>query len=313
MIRTYFKMRLVGQNKAWPLGAAEFIQVNEHRSRGCDTVMECAAHFEIGSSLVVAMRNAILVAGIFGLTLFAAPLAAASSETALHEYQRALDLTPDPENGKRVYRMCAICHTPEGWGLENGAYPQVAGQLRSVIIKQLADIRARNRDNPTMRPFTSPRLLGGAQEIADVAAYISRLPMTPHNGVGPGLDLVWGEQLYKDNCTECHGDSGEGDLEDHIPAIYGQHFLYLLRQFEWIKMERRRNADRKMVKQIHNFTPRDIHAVLDYVSRIRPPEGKLAQDGWINPDFPNFARPPHLHIGAGYTIDQRHERPVRTE
>jgi len=233
------------------------------------------------------------------------------SEAAMDEYQAALQLSPDLENGKRVYRICTVCHAPEGWGLESGAYPQVAGQLRTVIIKQLADIRARNRDNPTMLPFTSPQLLGGAQEIADVAAYISQLPMSPHNGVGPGMDLAWGEQLFKDNCTECHGDRGEGNLEDHIPAIYGQHFRYLLRQFEWIKMERRRNADRKMVKQIHNFTHRDIYAVLDYVSRIRPPQEKLAAEGWQNPDFPKFARPVDLHSGAGYMIDQRAERPNR--
>ncbi len=259
------------------------------------------------------MRYFILLFSAICLTPLTTPATASPSDTALLEYEQALDLTPNPTNGRQVYRICAICHTPEGWGLVNGAYPQVAGQLRTVIIKQLADIRARNRDNPTMLPFTSPRLLGGAQEIADVAAYISHLPMTPHNGVGPGLDLAWGEQLYKDNCTECHGDRGEGDLEDHIPAIYGQHFLYLLRQFEYIKMERRRNADKKMVKQIHNFSPRDIHAVLDYVSRIRPPVKKLAKEGWTNPDFPKFARPPDLHIGAGYTIDHRAERPERTE
>lgn len=256
------------------------------------------------------MRKSILMTSLLCFMMIG-QCNAEPSEAAMDEYQAALQLSPDLENGKRVYRICTVCHAPEGWGLQSGAYPQVAGQLRTVIIKQLADIRARNRDNPTMLPFTSPQLLGGAQEIADVAAYISQLPMSPHNGVGPGMDLAWGEQLFKDNCSECHGDRGEGNLEDHIPAIYGQHFLYLLRQFEWIKMERRRNADRKMVKQIHNFTHRDIYAVLDYVSRIRPPQEKLAAEGWQNPDFPKFARPVDLHSGAGYMIDQRAERPNR--
>ncbi|MCU7853664.1 MAG: c-type cytochrome [Candidatus Thiodiazotropha sp. (ex Monitilora ramsayi)] len=257
------------------------------------------------------MRKSILAASMLGLMLSAGSSIADSHDSAMREYEAALNLTPNLENGKKVYRVCTVCHTPEGWGLESGAYPQVAGQLSTVIIKQLADIRARNRDNPTMVPFTSPQLLGGAQEIADVAAYISQLPMSPHNGIGPGIDLAWGKKLYEDNCTECHGENGEGHLEDHIPAVYGQHYRYLLRQFEWIKMERRRNADKKMVKQIHNFTHRDIRAVLDYVSRIRPPADKLAADGWRNPDFPKFARPPSLHSGAGYTIDQRPQRPSR--
>jgi cytochrome c553 len=256
------------------------------------------------------MRKYIFAASLISLLLPTYAMAQPADE-AMREYEQALKLTPNKENGRKVYKICAVCHTPEGWGLESGAYPQLAGQLATVLIKQLADIRARNRDNPTMFPFTSPQLLGGAQEIADVAAYISELPMSPHNGVGPGNDLALGEQLYKDNCTECHGDQGEGTFEDHIPLIYGQHYRYLLRQFEWIKSERRRNADKKMVKQIHGFTHRDIRAVLDYVSRIKPPTEKLAQPGWRNPDFPKFARPANLHSGAGYRIDQRPLRPPR--
>ncbi|ODB94083.1 cytochrome C [Candidatus Thiodiazotropha endoloripes] len=256
------------------------------------------------------MRKFIIAASLASL-LAPALSAAQPADDALREYEQAMNLTPNHENGKKVYKICAVCHTPEGWGLESGAYPQVAGQLSTVLIKQLSDIRARNRDNPTMLPFTSPQLLGGAQEIADVAAYISKLPMSPYNGVGPGNDLVLGERLYKDNCVECHGEHGEGILDDHIPLIYGQHYRYLLRQFEWIKNERRRNADKKMVKQIHGFTHRDIRAVLDYVSRIKPPKEKLAEPGWRNPDFPKFARPANLHSGAGYSIDKRPPRPTR--
>lgn len=256
------------------------------------------------------MRKSVLAVGLFGFMLVG-QCNAESADGAAEEYQEALELTPNLEHGRHVYRICAVCHTPEGWGLESGTYPQLAGQLRTVLIKQLADIRARNRDNPTMLPFTSPRLLGGAQEIADVTAYIAQLPMTPHNGVGSGQDLELGGKLFKEHCAECHGEQGEGSLEDHIPAIYGQHFLYLLRQFEWIKMERRRNADRKMVKQIHNFTSRDIHAVLDYVSRIKPPPQKLAPEGWRNPDFPHYVRLPSLHSGAGYLVDPRPGRPEK--
>jgi cytochrome c553 len=214
-------------------------------------------------------------------------------EDAKREYELAMGLTPDPDNGKRVYLTCAVCHRPEGWGSQDGNYPQIAGQLSSVIIKQLADIRARNRDNPIMYPFAVPRILGGAQEIADVAAYISKLPMTPQNGVGPGRDLERGEKLYADNCVECHGKHGEGNAEDHIPALWGQHYRYLVRQFEEIKIGKRRNADPEMRKQIKRFTGRDIRAVMDYTSRLRPPEEQVADNpGWHNPDFPSYVRPP---------------------
>jgi cytochrome c553 len=216
---------------------------------------------------------------------------------AKKEVEQALHLAPNIENGKKVFKTCAVCHLPEGWGTPEGCYPQIAGQLPSVIIKQLADIRARNRDNPTMRPFTSPRLLGGVQEIADVAAYISSLPMNPHNSVGPGNDLAHGEKLFQQECVDCHGENGEGDNQEHIPRIQGQHFPYLVRQFEWIRSGNRRNADEEMVKQIKRFTRRDVWAVMDYVSRLRPTTTKLAPPGWRNPHFPKFSRdvrPPAL-------------------
>ena len=232
--------------------------------------------------------------GISALVLFfgvwGQPALAQPPEEAAKEVEAALHLTPNPENGKRIYQICAVCHTPEGWGTESGYYPQIAGQLPDVTIKQLADIRARNRDNPTMLPFASPRLLGGVQEIADVAAYIAKLPMDPHNAVGPGVDLDYGKKLFEENCADCHGNQGEGNAKKHSPRIQGQHFNYLRRQFDWIRSGRRRNADKEMVAQIRRFTPRDEMAVLDYVSRLRPPAEMVAQPGWQNPDFPKFAR-----------------------
>jgi hypothetical protein len=57
-----------------------------------------------------------------------------------------------------------------------------------------------------------------------------------------------------------------------------------------------------MVKQIRRFTPREEFAVLDYVSRIRPPREKLATPGWQNPDFPDYARQPWEGLPAHQVI-----------
>jgi cytochrome c553 len=205
-----------------------------------------------------------------------------------------MKLTPNLEQGRRLYETCAICHTPLGWGTPDGRYPEIAGQHPNVIVKQLADIRIGNRDNPTMYPFTLPNVLPTAQAVADIAAYISQLPMNPNNEVGPGHDLAYGEMLYKENCAECHGDTGEGNNKEFYPRIHGQTYHYLLRQMQWIKIGKRRNADKTMVDQIHKFSGRDIQAVVDYTSRLRPPKEMLAeQPEWRNPDFPvDFRTPP---------------------
>ena len=238
------------------------------------------------------MRITKISATLCILTVSSGISEASESDIAMKEYDQAITLTPDMTNGRRAFESCAVCHGPEGWGNEEGTYPQIAGQLASVTIKQLADIRAGNRSNPMMTPFSSMRALGGPQAMADVAAYIAQLPMTPHNGVGPGMDLASGERLYNDNCVDCHGENGEGDAKKHIPLIQGQHFNYLERQFRWISDGKRRNADEEMVKQIESFWGRDIIDVMDYTSRLRPPKEKLAEPGWQNPDFPNYVRTP---------------------
>lgn len=213
-------------------------------------------------------------------------------------YMTFKDKTPEElakirEDGLAVYEVCAACHLPEGWGSTDGTFPQIAKQHAHVTIKQLADIRALNRDNPTMYPFALPKEIeavapevgGGSYAIAAVAYYISTLVMNPEPGVGAGDDLEHGAQLYKDNCVRCHGENGEGNDDKYYPRIHGQHYEYLLRQYNWIKQGKRRNANPDMVEQIKNFTDKDTMAVLDYVARLKPPAEIVAPVGYLNPDF----------------------------
>jgi len=213
-----------------------------------------------------------------------------------HEKEEALSLKPDLERGRRIYETCAVCHSPLGWGTPDGRYPQIAGQHFSVIVKQLTDIRASNRDAPTMYPFTLYSSTQGAQGIADVAGYIAQLLMVPNNGIGPGIDLELGNVVYQLYCQECHGKQGEGDDKEFYPSVAGQHYEYLLREAFWIKSGKRRNADATMVKKIGELNGREIAAVVDYISRLRPAEHKLAKTpDWWNPDFPrNFMSVPMM-------------------
>ncbi len=235
------------------------------------------------------MAKHILRVMLASLLVVTQPTVGQGVNQAVRQIEEAIHLTPDIGNGREVYRLCAVCHMPEGWGTNDGYYPQIAGQHFTVIIKQLADILARNRDTPTMFPFALLQNLQ-PQEFADVAAYLARQPMTRNNGLGPGGDLNHGKRLYEENCVDCHGKEGEGNEKKYMPLIQGQHYDYLVRQFEWIREGKRRNADEEMVEQIQGFTDRDISAIMDYTSRLKPPAGRLAVPGWRNPDFPRFVR-----------------------
>jgi cytochrome c553 len=204
---------------------------------------------------------------------------------AAKELETALSLKPDLDNGLAIYRSCAACHQPEGWGLLSGLVPQIAGQHRTVVIKQLADIRAGNRDAILMLPYATVEAIGGVQAVADVAGYIDTLEIFPAGGKGPGDQLELGERLYREKCVACHGERGEGNAEAFVPRIQAQHYRYLVKQFEQIRNGTRLNANPEMQAQIAAFDDAQMHAVLDYVSRLEPPEEMQAPPGWLNPDF----------------------------
>ncbi|HJL86040.1 MAG: c-type cytochrome [SAR324 cluster bacterium] len=199
--------------------------------------------------------------------------------TKVEEAIKALKLQGNIEDGQIIYEeICEACHQPGGNGDPAGNFPQLAGQQSTVVIKQIADIRAGNRDNPTMYPFANIEALraatedifdeekDGPQTLADVAAFIQTLPMSS-SIKGPGNDLEHGEKVYAENCVRCHGDHGQGSFKNYYPVIAGQNYHYLMRQFRWIKEGKRRNANPEMVEQIARFTERDMLAVMDWVSR----------------------------------------------
>lgn len=249
---------------------------NGHEARAIRSLKNCFSLLDIPET--AAARS---------VTKLAVPTPEQLQAKATREIEQALGLTPNVAKGLEIYRECAACHMPEGWGLEGGSVPQIAGQHRNVIIKQLADIRAGNRDNVLMVPYSSVESIGGPQSVADVAAYIDTLEISVATRKGDGGDLELGERLYRENCVRCHGATGEGSNEEFVPRIHAQIYAYLVRQFAWIRDGKRRNANPEMVTQIQSFGDRETHAVLDYVSRLEPPATMQAPPGWKNPDFAN--------------------------
>ena len=219
------------------------------------------------------------------VTKVSAPTREELQAKANQEYEKALTLTPDVANGLAIYRECAACHKPEGWGSTTGSVPQISGQHSKVVIKQLADFRAGNRDSVLMLPYATVESIGGTQSVADVAKYISTLEISVENGKGPGTDLDLGESLYRKHCVTCHGENGEGSSDGLAPRIQAQHYKYLTRQFQSIRDGKRRNASEEMTSLSKKINDHEIIAVLDYVSRLQPAKELRAPAGWKNPDF----------------------------
>lgn len=192
------------------------------------------------------------------------------------EKAEILKLKGDAERGRNAYRVCQGCHKPNGAGLPDGAYPQLAGQHATVLIKQMADVRDGRRENPKMFPFAGKHIID-MQEIADVAVYLQNMKIPHDNGRGPGTNLARGKELYKNDCHSCHGDNGEGNEKKFYPVLAGQHYKYMLRQMRDIRDGKRRNANPKMVKVVQNYSDADMELVVDYMSRLSMPERSAAK------------------------------------
>jgi cytochrome c553 len=185
----------------------------------------------------------------------------------------ALKLKGNAKEGKDGYEVCGACHLPSGAGRSDGTFPQLAGQHATVLIKQMADIRAGLRDNPTMYPFAKE--LVDAQELANVSAYIESLCIPVDHGQYEGPDaaaqIATGKSMYEKECAECHMKNGEGDKAKFYPVIAGQHYKYLLRQMTEIREGKRRNANPDMVKIIKKYDDKQLVAISAYQASMTMP------------------------------------------
>lgn len=187
------------------------------------------------------------------------------------EKDAALAHKPDIEKGKIAYEVCQGCHQADGSGRADSIYPNLAGQHASVLIKQMVDVRAGRRDNPKMHPFVGDWVVS-VEEVADIAAYLSQLPISTENGKGSGNHLAKGRDLYDNECAACHGRNGEGNAEAFYPAVAQQHYAYLYKEATMIRDGERRNADPKMVRIIKGYSNDELKAVSDYMSRMVLPK-----------------------------------------
>lgn len=185
----------------------------------------------------------------------------------------ALTLKGNIKEGKEGYEVCGACHLPSGAGRTDGTFPQLAGQHTTVLIKQMADIRAGLRDNPTMYPFAKE--LTDAQELANVSAYIESLCIPADHGKYEGPDaekqIADGKVMYEKECIECHKANGEGIKDKFYPVLAGQHYKYLLRQMTEIRDGKRRNANPDMVKIIKKYDNSQLVAISAYQSSLHMP------------------------------------------
>lgn len=200
-------------------------------------------------------------------TILFATLAGAIQSSELRE---ALERKPNLEHGSSLYEACVACHQPDGAGAADGDIPIIAGQHYEVIIAQLVDFRRTERVDLRMNALAARHHLKTSQDLADVAAYISIMPVQRTNEFGTGQFTALGAQAYRRACVNCHGAGAEGNGQLRFPRLAGQHYGYVIKQIDMMIRGTRFNLSWDHLKLLESLTQQEITGVADYLARLRP-------------------------------------------
>ena len=77
----------------------------------------------------------------------------------------------DIQAGQAKATLCAACHGPDGISL-NDLWPNLKGQKKGYLIKQIKAFRDGDRQDPTMLPMVKPLT---DEDIENIAEYYSSL------------------------------------------------------------------------------------------------------------------------------------------
>jgi len=208
------------------------------------------------------------------LTLIAAccliatlPLTAVATSVAQQEFHDATRLKPNPEHGSALFQSCSKCHGPDGGGSRAVGTPAIAGQHFRVLVKQLVDYQHGRRYDIRMEQIAKQHNLTEAQDIADIATYVSALEWKSAGGIGDGEFVAHGQEVYLQRCKSCHGTAGDGDAQRLVPRLAGQHYGYLLREMHDAVEGRRPNFSIKHIRLLQKLDHDDFVGLADFLSR----------------------------------------------
>jgi len=169
--------------------------------------------------------------------------------------------------------VCGACHGPNGNSV-NPAWPSIAGQHATYIVKQLQAFKTGGRADALM---TGQAMMLSEEDMANLAVYYEAQAAAAKSVLDPAT-VDQGQALYrggnKDNgasaCTACHGPNGNGNPAARYPAISGQYAQYTAKQLhDYASGSRKTDAPTKIMREIAaRLSDEEIQAVASFVQGL---------------------------------------------
>jgi len=178
---------------------------------------------------------------------------------------------PDLARGEAIATgVCMACHTIDGTR-GSPANPIIQGQHPEYLVKQLAEFKAGQRNNPIMKGIASTL---SADDMKNVAAFYATKQAKP--GFAKNKETVaLGEKIWRGGiadrevpaCAGCHSPDGAG-IPVQYPRLAGQQADYAEAQLAAFRSGARASSA-PMTGIASKMNDREIKAVADYIAGLR--------------------------------------------
>lgn len=180
----------------------------------------------------------------------------------------------DAFRGSLLAKRCEHCHGAEGFSQEQST-PNLAGMDKLAVWKQLQDFRSGKRASRAMGPIADSL---SAQDLADVVAYYSRLPVfsdfqdnrafpqsppaASHAAIASRLITFGDGERGIPPCEACHGPVA---YRPGAPSLMRQNADYVLDQLAAFAGGKRANDINEPMRIIAGLlTDEERHALAQY-------------------------------------------------
>ncbi len=224
----------------------------------------------------------MVIAGSMLFGLFGAGMVVAQEGVAAPDADRGKTLFADGDLARGIL-SCASCHGDAG-NSNQQANPNLAGQSREYIVKQLLDFTKRDGHDKPVRlgpegaetVMTMFATLLTEEDRNDIAFYLSQqaLDMDTAAAATNEATMERGQKIWRGGlverkvpaCAACHGAAGAG-IPGEFPRLAGQFPDYIAEQLKLFRSGDRR--DPVMFDIADRMSDADIAAVADYAAGLR--------------------------------------------
>ena len=178
-----------------------------------------------------------------------------------------LGASGNPIAGEEKAEICMECHG-NGGVTEDPIVPKLNGQYADFLYNQVMQYISGSRFNTVMGKVIN-KVKPSNEDVADIAAYYSMLPMMSGSGDLTDVGKMGKALFFSNNCNFCHNDYDDNaDIYIRKTArVGGQNKEYLYKSLKDIQEGIRRADTYNLMKRVlSQLTDDEIDALAEFLS-----------------------------------------------